>query len=327
MKPNKGAWKMLRHKIFLASSFIVVVSAPLTDEISEIDQQLMRLQQEEYKIQELIQHQNSPPRKISNEQIIPSLQDAGSSPDDSFSTSVTLADAPVNAQQGKQFAENFKHAADTSDRVKNEKAEINNSGGQLRTLGEVKVEPDKTTKAFAEDSQANRVQSDELLKVKAELEKKKDELARVKAENVSLKAKLKMYEDEIRKLSETIDELNKRALVENSSSRASKTVSMQVNQVVNEDRFSVDRALPLKNIPAGTVVYSGPSASSSVLTRIYQDTMLPVYETHGNWFRVITPQGVRGWVYQPANRNKKLDNDDDIEKRALENWIMIGRQN
>jgi len=316
---------MLKRKIFLASSFILFGSLLLTEDISEIDKQLMQLQQEEYQIQELIQQQNTSAKKALNQEIIPSLSDPGSLPDNTFSTSLTSADAPVSAQQGKQITETFKHAADTADRVKNEKSKISNSEDQLRTLGAVKVEPDKTTKAFAEDARANRAQSDELLKVKAELEKKKDELARVKAENVSLQAKLKMYEDEIRKLSETIDELNKRALVADSTSRASKTVSMQVNQLVNEDRFSVDRPLPLKNIPAGTVVYAGPSASSSVLTRIYQDTMLPVYETSGNWLRVITPQGVRGWVYQPANPNKKLANDDDIEKRALENWIMIGR--
>jgi len=54
---------MLKRKIFLASSFILFGSLLLTEDISEIDKQLMQLQQEEYQIQELIQQQNTSAKK------------------------------------------------------------------------------------------------------------------------------------------------------------------------------------------------------------------------------------------------------------------------
>jgi len=93
---------MLKRKIFLASSFILFGSLLLTEDISEIDKQLMQLQQEEYHIQELIQQQNTSAKKALNQEIIPSLSDPGSLPDNTFSTSLTSADGPVSAQQGKQ---------------------------------------------------------------------------------------------------------------------------------------------------------------------------------------------------------------------------------
>lgn len=170
------------------------------------------------------------------------------------------------------------------------------------------------------DASANRqILEKELSSLKIALNSKEDEIKRLKLSEISLKSKVKLYEEELRRLNAYVDDLMKKNILNKCTDKISddETPSNLSFPTIHD----ADEPVPLIEVPQGTVVYAGPSSSATRLFEISQTTRVPKIDSHNNWVRIIAPNGVKGWIKRQSQVPQIAE-----EKRALDNLVLVGRE-
>lgn len=160
----------------------------------------------------------------------------------------------------------------------------------------------------------------EVARLHAIIESKEQEIKKLRVNESNLKSKLKLYEDEIRRLSDALDELNRNVVLGKCPSYSANVTAARSN--FDPTAYYPDGPVPLISVQAGTVVYSGPSRNSIPIMTLNEDTSVPKIDSENDWVRIIAPNGVKGWIYRPGSSSRSVAS---IEQKALDNWVMVGR--
>ncbi|MCS6894278.1 MAG: hypothetical protein NZO16_06935, partial [Deltaproteobacteria bacterium] len=334
-----------------------------------LDEKLKELEQSEKNLLAAIEQSKSKPYQ--NKEVIPDLSSSDSSFDTSSSSAnLSQSDSPASmfdvsqndlvgdietsstrSSDSAEIAKSDsmkglnKDSGSSSDGFKELTSQDSSLTSRISVVGMKNVEDQNhsrvQTQAVAGDAElgvqnqgAQDNQNNDLDSLRKELAKKDHQISLLKASEASLNAKIKLYEEELKKLNGKVEELNRMLLArsQGSYSRAVSTVETSFrrdglqnsyNDIAMPKQVVPDKPVPLIEVSAGTVVYSGPSFSSSPLLSINETTRVPKIDSVSNWTRIIAPNGVKGWIFREGPGTSSVRSS--VEERALENWVMIGR--
>ncbi len=290
-------------KVFVLFFLLVLTG----QNVDLIDQELKKLEEAEGVIMENLNSR----RKLDNAEVIPNIETIQEvNMNDMAYSDRSLLEETVeeNSQSEEAGGEN------STVEITNKKAKLNEQKFDVKELA-VKNNELNSRKKDRSDEELNKL-----------LEKKDYELGLLKASEESLKAKIKLYEEQIKRLNNEINHLNKVLLsrecnLPTNKDRVNlanlKTDTYEFGSQIMPEQHIPNSPVPLTEVKAGTVVYSGPNVSSTPLFTISADTRVPKIDSVEGWIRIIAPNGVKGWVMRP--------NQKSVEQKALDNWTYIGR--
>ena len=127
-----------------------------------------------------------------------------------------------------------------------------------------------------------------------------DSLSSLKNENENLRAKLIIAETQVERLTKILDSYNKKVLGIKGDQAAIRAESEKIAKTKN---ISIDQGSKAsKDMPILTVkakkanLRIGPGAKHSPLMEVAGGSRLVVEKRQGDWYRVISPNGVRAWI-------------------------------